>query len=138
MASALRRTFTRAKSPQPPKAFASSSIINTPTSPPSTISETPVSNSNSPSPAPNQSSTRQNVRVVVRVRPPNAVEMNRGDTEVWEAESDKCRVSLQADYCERYKKQMAEYYYGKLTICNFLVLDSNTSTNSFSYTYTYI
>ncbi|CAB4435421.1 unnamed protein product [Rhizophagus irregularis] len=109
-----RRTFSRAKSPQPPKAIpAIGSILNTP-SPPSTISETPnqsVRNSNSPSPAPNQSSTRQNVKVVVRVRPSNAVEMTRGDTEVWEVKNDLRRVGLQADYCERHRKQMAEYFF---------------------------
>jgi hypothetical protein len=119
MASAIKRTFSRAKSPQPPKATpAIGSILNTP-SPPSTISETPnqsVSNSNSPSPAPNQSSARQNVKVVVRVRPSNAVEMTRGDTEVWEVNNDLRRIGLQADYCERYKKQMAEYFFGKLAI----------------------
>ncbi|EXX63469.1 tubulin-dependent ATPase KIP3 [Rhizophagus irregularis DAOM 197198w] len=114
MASAIKRTFSRAKSPQPPKAIpAIGSILNTP-SPPSTISETPnqsVSNSNSPSPATNQSSTRQNVKVVVRVRPSNAVEMTRGDTEVWEVKNDLRRVGLQADYCERHRKQMAEYFF---------------------------
>jgi len=117
MASAIKRTFSRARSPQPPKATpAIGSILNTP-SPPSTISETPnqsVSNSNSPSPAPNQSSTRQNVRVIVRARPSNAVEMSRGDTEVWEVNNDLRRVGLQPDYCERYRKQMAEYFFGKL------------------------
>lgn len=122
MASAIKRTFSRAKSPQPPKAIpAIGSILNTP-SPPSTISETPnqsVSNSNSPSPAPNQSSTRQNVKVVVRVRPSNAVEMTRGDTEVWEVKNDLRRVGLQADYCERHRKQMAEYFFGKLKLFYF-------------------
>lgn len=121
MASAIKRTFSRAKSPQPPKATpAIGSILNTP-SPPSTISETPnqsVSNSNSPSPAPNQS-TRQNVKVVVRIRPSNAVEMIRGDTEVWEVKNDLRRVGLRADYCERYRKQMAEYFFGKLKLFYF-------------------
>ncbi|GES75817.1 P-loop containing nucleoside triphosphate hydrolase protein [Rhizophagus clarus] len=117
MASAIKRTFSRAKSPQLPKAApAIGSILNTP-SPPSTISETPnqsVSNSNSPSPAPNQSSTRQNVKVVIRVRPSNAVEMTRGDTEVWEVDNDLRRVGLQTDYCERYKRQMTEYFFDEV------------------------
>jgi hypothetical protein len=127
MASAIKRTFSRTRSPLPQKASTNSSILNTPATPPSTVSETPnqsVSNSNSPSPAPIQSPTRQNVKVVVRVRPPNAVEMGRGDTEVWEVNKDLQKVGLQADYCERYRKQMAEYFYGKLTISiyNFQIL----------------
>ncbi len=123
MASSIKRTFSRAKSPQPSKATpVINSILNTPSSPPSTISETPKqsvgsnSNINPPSPAPNQSSNRQNVKVTVRVRPPNAIEMSRGETEVWEFDRALQRVGLQSDYCERYKKQMTEFYYGKLLL----------------------
>ncbi|CAG8439295.1 10374_t:CDS:10 [Funneliformis mosseae] len=117
MSFSIKRTFSRARSPQPPKATPTiSSTLSTPASP-STISETPKqsanSHSNSPSPSPNQnqSSNRQNVKVTVRVRPPNAVEMSRGETEVWEIDNTLQKLSILTDYCERYRKQPAEYFY---------------------------
>ncbi|CAI2171827.1 18316_t:CDS:10 [Funneliformis geosporum] len=116
MSYSIKRTFSRARSPQPPKATPSISSTLTPASP-STISETPkqsansIRNSPSPSPAQNQSSTRQNVKVTVRVRPPNAVEMSRGETEVWEIDNKLQKLSILTDYCERYRKQVAEYFY---------------------------
>ncbi|CAG8708003.1 7604_t:CDS:10 [Cetraspora pellucida] len=104
MDSSVKRSLARVGSPQPLRAASdtlSSTNILTPT----------------PEPPKNQtsntaSSTRQNVKVTVRVRPPNAVEMSRGETEIWEVDNSIGKVSLQVDFMERYRKQMAEYFYG--------------------------
>ncbi|CAG8670247.1 10816_t:CDS:1, partial [Racocetra fulgida] len=75
----VKRSLTRIGSPQPLRAASdtlSSTNALTPTPEPP---KTQTSNT--------ASSTRQNVKVTVRVRPPNAVELTRGETEIWEVDN---------------------------------------------------
>ncbi|RIB28012.1 P-loop containing nucleoside triphosphate hydrolase protein [Gigaspora rosea] len=105
MDSSIKRSLTRIGSPQPLRA-ASDTLSTT-----NTLTPTPEPSKNQSS---NTASNRQNVRVTVRVRPPNAVEMSRGETEIWEVDSAIGKVSLQPDFTERYRKQMSEYYYDEV------------------------
>ncbi|CAG8469637.1 2611_t:CDS:10 [Cetraspora pellucida] len=99
----VKRSLARIGSPQPLRA-ASDTLSST-----NILTPTPEPPKNQPSNT--ASSTRQNVKVTVRVRPPNAVEMNRGETEIWEVDNSLGKVSLQVAFMERYRKQMAEYFY---------------------------
>ncbi|CAG8549325.1 43093_t:CDS:10 [Gigaspora margarita] len=106
MDSSIKRSLTRVGSPQPLRA-ASDTLSTT-----NTLTPTPEPSKNQSSNT--ASSNRQNVRVTVRVRPPNAVEMSRGETEIWEVDSKIGKVSLQPDFMERYRKQLSEYYYDEV------------------------
>jgi len=108
--SALKRTPTRARSPHiqqtpSPAPSPNYSYPTTPTSSTPPRAETPITPTT-------PGANRQNVQVTVRVRPPNDVELNRGETEVWEVNNDSGRICLDAAYAERNRRPRAEYYYG--------------------------
>ena len=108
--SALKRTPTRARSPhiQQTPSPAPSPTYSYPTTPTSSTpprSETPITPTT-------PGTNRQNVQVTVRVRPPNDVELHRGETEVWEVDKDSGRICLDPVYAERNRRPRAEYSYG--------------------------
>ncbi|CAG8566472.1 3527_t:CDS:10 [Paraglomus brasilianum] len=112
--SALKRTPTRARSPHiqqtpSPAPSPNYSYPTTPTSSTPPRAETPITPTT-------PGANRQNVQVTVRVRPPNDVELNRGETEVWEVNNDSGRICLDAAYAERNRRPRAEYYYDEVFV----------------------
>ncbi|CAG8439650.1 11532_t:CDS:2 [Acaulospora colombiana] len=89
-----------------------SPAIENSTNPPTSHSPTPDSskvNGNS-----NGTATSANVKVTIRVRPPNAVELSRGENEIWEVNNNSRKVGLNLDFIEKSRKQTAEYHFDEV------------------------
>ncbi|RHZ89176.1 hypothetical protein Glove_18g28 [Diversispora epigaea] len=73
-----------------------------------------VSNVRSHTPDPSKlnssnSNASNNVKVTIRARPPNAIELSRGENEIWNVDHDQHKVSLDLDFIEKSRRQPTEY-----------------------------
>ncbi|CAG8519957.1 3421_t:CDS:10 [Diversispora eburnea] len=55
------------------------------------------------------SNNANNVKVTIRVRPPNDIELSRGENEIWNVDNNQHKVSLDLDFIEKSRRQPIEY-----------------------------
>ncbi|ORX82903.1 kinesin-domain-containing protein [Basidiobolus meristosporus CBS 931.73] len=61
-------------------------------------------------------SRSENVHVAVRVRPPSASELSKPGSDIWETDTVLGKLSLNAEYAAKQKKQTPEYTYDAVLI----------------------
>jgi hypothetical protein len=57
---------------------------------------------------------RENVKVTVRLRPPNETELAKIDHNVWDVDFNQHKLSLEQNFAEKTRKQINEFFYGIL------------------------
>ncbi|CAJ0908890.1 1867_t:CDS:10 [Entrophospora sp. SA101] len=57
---------------------------------------------------------RENVKVTVRLRPPNETELARTDYNIWDVDSNEHRLSLERNFAEKNRKQLSEFFYDEI------------------------
>lgn len=61
---------------------------------------------------------RENVKVTVRLRPPNETELSRTDYNIWDVDSNEHRLSLEQNFAEKNRKQLSGFFYGMYIVQN--------------------
>ncbi|CAJ0750450.1 23036_t:CDS:2, partial [Entrophospora sp. SA101] len=57
---------------------------------------------------------RENVKVTVRLRPPNETELTRTDFNIWDVDFNEHKLSLEQIFAEKNRKQISEFFYDEI------------------------